>query len=674
GMLCSAAELGLDVLYGRGGIMHLANDFSIGANLADAFNLNDHIFEIEITPDRGDCLSSYGVARDIAAISGLQLKNYDNYPENSLKSHIMVDVIASSDCLCYYGMQIKNIDINSTEAFYGDDFARKISCAKVDRVVDIANFAMLDKGQPFHVFDADKISGNITVRYSKAGELANLLNNETITLKDNTLVVADNEKILAIAGVMGCIEAKVSDTTTNIFVEAAHFTPDSIAKSCRDYRLTSESAYRFERGVDAQQGWQRLNELCDHILKVVGGEVVGSVAITPAKNSLSLDPIRLRSAQLKRLLGIDIDDGTITRLLERVGANVAFMAGSFYVTPPSWRFDLRLEVDLIEELMRLYGYNNIPKVSLNFMMHPCSIENATKDLSFDIATYLKGIGLNEALCYSMISTEEIELFAPDGQSEVLKLKNPISNNMTVMRNSLLPGLVKATAFNNRRQKDNIKFFEIGQCFDATGSYQTKVAGILTGKMFPENWKNAKQQLDFYDVKAICEQICTIMGLDISYEKSVSTGMHHGKSASIVAKDSTQLGVIGVIDPILAKNQGLCKNSVLFEITLPLKVRGIKQYQAHSKYPSIKRDLSLIVNDSISFAMIYEIITSLNIKILQKIKLDDVYYPDKENKNIKSFCVSFIFQHAKRTLLEEEIAKYITKIMQALAVKGIKIRS
>ncbi len=676
GMLCSASELSLEDLYAGSGIMHLANDLALGSDLADVFNLNDHIFEVEITPDRGDCLSAYGIARDIAATSGLQLNTLNNYDCSGRmhESGIEVEVIAKDACLYYYGRHIKNINVNSSKSFYGDDFSRKISCGRVDRVVDIANFAMLDKGQPFHVFDADKLSGNITVRYSNAGEVANLLNNEVITLKDDTLVVADEKKILAIAGVMGCAESKVSATTTNIFVEAAHFMPNSIAKSCRDYRLASESAYRFERGVDPKQTRQRLSEVCDHLLNTVGGEVAGSIAVTPDTNDSAPNTIELRPSQLKRLLGIDISDSDIMRLLGNIGANVTLISGAFEVTPPSWRFDLRLEVDLIEELMRLYGYDKIPKAALSFVMNPCSITNATKDLSLDIAAYLKSIGLSEALCYSMISAEESELFASVDLEGLLKLKNPLSKNMTIMRNSLLSGLVKATAFNKRRQKENIKFFEIGQCFDASGKYQTKVAGLLTGKMLPENWRDTKQQLDFYDVKTICEQIFTIMGVTASYEKSIIKGMHHGKSARIVTKDNTEVGVIGVIDPIVAKNNDLCKNSVLFEITIPLSMRSIDQYQEYSKYPSIKRDLSLIVNKGVSFSMICDIIRSLNIKILQNIRLDDVYCHDKTDQDIKSFCVAFIFQHVNRTLLEKDITKYMTKIIAALALKDIKIRS
>lgn len=663
GMLCAAGELGLEELYTKKGIMHLDEGLVLGADLADALNLNDHVFEIEMTPDRGDCLSAYGVARDIAAITGEKLQDRKAKSPHPQESHIKVTIHASEDCTCYYGRYIKNIDVNSTKHFYGDDLLNKISFGSIDRVVDIANFAMLDKGQPFHVFDADKISGNITVRYSIEGEVANLLNDKTVALKENTLVVADDEKILAIAGVMGCKESKVSELTKNIFVEAAHFTPLSTAKSCRDYRLASDSAYRFERGVDAQETEQRLVELCDHIVSVVGGEIQGGVAAGSLKEK---EAILLRPERLKRLLGIDID----ANLLTNISAKVEKAAGGFQVTPPSWRFDLVEEVDLIEELMRLHGFDNIPQLPLQYTMAPSRIKNLTRCLTREITSYLTNIGMNEALCYSMISEEESEFF-PAG--DLLKLKNPISNNMAVMRMSLLPGLVKAMSFNTRRQKDNIKFFEIGQCFERSGDSCTNIAGILAGKMQEENWRSGKQKLDFYDVKAICEQLCRIMGLSVRYEKAVIKGMHHGKSARIMEGD-TQVGVIGVIDPMLAKSNDLCQSTVLFEITLPQSLKRALKYEEHSKYPSIKRDLSLMIDSSVSFEQVCDIISSLKIKVLQRVKLSDIYYPRKDDKNTKSLCISLTFQHQKRTLLEEDIITFVTKIVHQLAENNINIRS
>lgn len=667
GMLCSAAEL--QISEENDGLLELAADAPVGEDVRTYLALDDTSIEIGLTPNRGDCLSIAGLARDVSAlydvpvtrpsVPGIAPAHDETRP---------VEVTAPAACPRYLGRVIRNVDLSRPTPLWMVERLRRSDVRSIDAAVDITNYVMLELGQPMHAFDLAEINGGIRVRLAEEGEKLVLLDGQEITLRPDTLVIADHVRALAIAGVMGGEHSGVSAKTRDLFLESAFFDPIAIAGKARSYGLHTDSSHRFERGVDSQLARDAMERATALMLEIVGGEAGPIIESVSQQHLPGIAPIILRAERIEQMLGLQMEAAQIERLLNALGLKTsANGAGQWSVAVPSHRFDISLEVDLIEELARLYGYNRLPVRYPQARLAPTPRSEARSELP-TLRRLLVARGYQEAITYSFIDPKLFELFTPG--IEPLLLANPISSDMAAMRASLWPGLVKALQHNLNRQQDRVRLFEsglrfVGQLGDL--KQQPMLAGVVTGSRLPEAWANGRDSVDFFDVKADVEAVLGYAGAldDFTFVAGRHPALHPGQTARI-ERDGQEVGYIGALHPELAKTLGFDRPVFAFELALGEVVEGrLPKFSELSRFPETRRDLALIAGREVSASAVLETIRNNAGEWLTDLTLFDVYQGKGIDPDRKSLAVGLTWQHPSRTLNDDEVNATLQAILTSL---------
>ncbi len=666
GRLCSVAELGLG---DDKNIMELDDNAEVGMAISDYLALNDKILDINLTPNRADCFSIQGIAREVAALTNHAF-NCPMPDSNAVTTALekQIDIQASEACTYYAGRIIAGINNQIITPIWLQERLRRLGIRSINAVVDIINYVMLELGQPMHAFDAQKIGQNIHIRYSHGTETLTLLNGQTINLKTPTLLIADDVKPLALAGIMGGQESSVSEQTKIIFLESAYFNPTAIAGVARQFGLSTDSAQRFERGVDPNLQHLALERVTTLLLSIVGGQA-GPITIDTTKHHTAVRPsISFNPAKVKQITGVELAYHDIKMLLVRLGMTIDEGMHGWQVTPPSHRFDIHLDVDLVEEVIRLNGYDNIPDEDMQVPTILGKIDAheiiQQKALDFFVAR-----GYHEIISYSFVDPTLQEMFIH--QSQALTLLNPISSELSQMRTSMWPGLVAAMVYNMHRQQTAIKFIECGVIFDFNQKMVTEkacIAGLLTGEIGTFNWSETKRKFDFFDIKGDLDAFFSHTKLEPVFNKSSHQALHPGKSAEICLNDKA-IGWCGVLHPRIAEALDLHSEVMLFQIDLEsLSFSTTPRYKPISRYPQIRRDISFLVDLSVSGNAIKQSIYCIKHDWLKSVDIFDVYIGSNIPPNKKSLAISLVLQHSQRTLVDSEINQLIDAIISELQQK------
>ncbi|AIT08690.1 phenylalanyl-tRNA synthetase subunit beta [Candidatus Francisella endociliophora] len=665
GMMCSEEELGLAEK--ADGLMDLPADAPVGTDMNEYLNLDDNIIEVDLTPNRADCLSVYGIAREVSALTKTQLKDIEiKASDISLEDTKDVQISANDACKAYLGCIIKNVDNKAQTPLWMVEKLRRSGVGSISFFVDVTNYVMLLTGQPMHAFDLDKLEGGINVRYANDNEALTLLDETQVKLQSDTLVIADEKKALAIAGVMGGLDSSITDNTTNIFLESAHFVPEKIAGKARKYNLHTDSSHRFERGVDPKLPQDAMQIAINLIVEIAGGEVA---PISGAEDSGAIEKntvINLCVKKLNRVLGTQFTIEYVAEVLANLHMQVAKSDECcLEVIPPSYRFDMEISEDLIEEVARVYGYSNLPETMPKYNASKINISETNQSLD-TINARLVDRGYHEAINYSFIDPKFDEFFF---EEKGIAIQNPISQDLSVMRQSLIPGLINSFKANTARQQNRIRIFEKGACFKLENNQRVqfdRIAGLAYGELLNPNWSNTKK-VDFFDVKADIEGLCADI-TNLSFEVCDDVNwLHPGQSAYVLA-DGKKIGVIGVIHPSVLKTfQIKAKAPIVFELDLDvLTKKEIPSFEKISKYPSVSRDISFLVDKSVLAGDITKAITDLNIDILKDVSIFDIY-ESQENER-KSIALSMLFQDNAQTLEDKVIVESTEKVLEILKSK------
>ncbi|MBL1432153.1 MAG: phenylalanine--tRNA ligase subunit beta [Gammaproteobacteria bacterium] len=663
GMLCAKAELGLSEE--SEGLMLLADDAEIGQDFAEYLQLNDHVIDVSLTPNRGDCLSVLGLARDIAVLNNAALTPPPSKTVYALiEDTIDVKLNAGDACSRYCGRVVRDVDMAQATPIWMAERLRRAGVRSLNLVVDITNYVMLELGQPMHAFDLDKLDGGIQVRLAEQGEKITLLNNEEVELSEGTMVIADDTKPHAIAGIMGGLDSSVQSTTKNIFFESAFFHPDAIAGRARQYALHTDSSHRFERGVDFDLSRQALERATSLLLEITEAKP-GPINEVVNEGDLPLrEPITLRLARIERLLGVTLAAAEIVEILSLLAMKVTIEHDSEWcVTPPSYRFDIEIEADLIEEIARIHGYHHIePAVMLGALsIRP---QTETKIGKKQLCQRLVDRGYQEAISYSFIAPDVQSLFSPDISPIVLA--NPISTDMAVMRTSIWPGLIQAASRNLARQQDRVRLFETGACYfkDADGRREEQfVAGIIAGNTLAQQWACKTSLHDFYDVKSDIEAL--LGGLRVSFVADGHPALHPGQSAKIVGGDDAVVGWVGVIHPQLQQQLDI-KAVTLFELKLDFALsQSIASFTPLSRFPSNRRDIAVIVDQNVSASALVACVQNSAGEMLKQVDIFDIYKGEAIDLGRKSVAMGLTLQDFSRTLTDADIESVVAEVVSAL---------
>ena len=670
GMLCSASELGLEE--NSAGLIELDDDAEIGQRVDEYLQLDDNLIDIDLTPNRGDCLSVQGIARELKVLADGDYHPLDiDTVESTIDASVDVELLDSIACPRYMGRVIKGINQDVSTPLWMQERLRRSGVRPISPVVDITNYVMIELGQPMHAFDLNKVNEKIIVRQSVAGEKITLLDDSEAVLDDKTLVIADAKGPIAIAGVMGGADSAIDDSSTDIVLESAHFTRKSAAGTARRYGLHTESSHRFERGVDPMLSPAAIERATELVLEICGGEA-GAVVEQSDEAGLKNKPnVSIRLDRLVSLLGMPLENAEVGDILNRIADAKEGESGEWIVTPPSYRFDIEREADLVEEVARVKGYDNIPTAMPRIA--PTSITASEKSIGErQIRQSFVSRDYREAITYSFIEPKVQALF--DDEAPV-QLANPLAENMSVMRTSLIPGLMNALQFNKNRQHERIRFFEIGATYHKDGdAYQErqKIAGVITGPVAPVQWGHGKtRNVDFYDVKADLEAVLSLTGHKnpIIFNGFEHIALHPGQVSLMTRADDsdnqTTLGWLGRLHPTLEKQYGV-SNVYAFEIELDTALAAkLPEFMSVSRFPSVKRDLSVVVKNDIAVADIIDGVRRKLGSALIKVELFDVYRGQGVPEDSKSISLSLVLQHSDKTMTDEEYEAYMHDALEVL---------
>ena len=667
GMLCSQAEL--QVGEGNDGLMELPADAPVGEDFRVYLDLEDASIEVDLTPNRGDCLSLAGLAREVGALYAAPVTRPAVLAVPAVHDEVRsVEVLAPAACPRYLGRVIRNVDLSKPTPLWMVERLRRADVRSIDAAVDITNYVMLELGQPLHAFDLAEINGGIRVRMAEEGEKLVLLDGQEVSLRSDTLVIADHTRALAIAGVMGGEHSGVSSTTRDVFLESAFFDQIAVAGKARSYGLHTDASHRYERGVDWQLAREAMERATGLLLEITGGEAGPIIETVSDQHLPSIAPITLRAQRITQMLGMEMDSAQVERLLSALGLNIsADGGGQWRVEVPSHRFDISLEVDLIEELARLYGYNRLPVRYPQARLAPQAKAEARSDLP-ELRRLLVARGYQEAITYSFIDPRQFELFNPG--VEPLLLANPISNDMAAMRSSLWPGLVKALQHNLNRQQDRVRLFESGLRFvgQLEGLKQEPMlSGVVCGSRLPEGWAQGRDTIDFFDVKADVEAVLGFAGaLDsFTFAPGKHPALHPGQTARI-EREGREVGFIGAIHPELSKALGLDRPVFVFELVLAEVALGkMPKFHELSRFPEVRRDLALIAHKDVAASAVLDVIRENAGEWLTDLRLFDVYQGKGIDPDRKSLAVGLTWQHPSRTLNDDEVNSTTQNILTSL---------
>jgi phenylalanyl-tRNA synthetase beta chain len=666
GMLCSEEELGL--ADSADGLMELPSDAPIGTDIRDYLQLDDTIIEVDLTPNRADCLSVEGVAREISCFAKQPVKNKPAPKiETSINDHKNVNVEATIDCPRYLGRVIKGLDRSAQTPIWMQEKLRRCGQRSLGPLVDVTNYVLLELGQPLHAFDLAKIDGDIVVRHAREKESLTLLNEQQVELDESVLVIADQHKALAFAGVMGGEASAVNDETTDIFLECAFFSPLSIAGKSRKFGLHTDSSHRFERGVDPELCYRALDRAIELLTDIAGGQV-GPLTDASSTKTLPVNKaVPFRFQRVQRVLGIELDENTVEAYFDSLGMIVNKTASEWFVTAPSYRFDIAIEADLIEEVARLYGYDNLPQNELTVSGTLTAIEEQLQPLD-RIKDLLVDLGYQEAVTYSFTDDSSLKLLTP--QNDVYRLQNPISADLSVMRTTLWAGLLKAMDANIKRNEETIRFFETGLKFTVKDGQlvQEQMLSILaTGLAQPEQWGESSRSIDFYDVKHDIEAILSLNGSlsDYQFKPAKHEALHPGQTAELINNSGEHVGYIGLLHPALEGEFNIKKPVYLVELKQSLiQTKQIPEFQAVSKYPAVRRDLALIVDEKFHVNEMVGYITK-QYTLVNEVIVFDIYQGKGVETGRKSVALGLILQDKSKTLVEQDVEELINELLANL---------
>jgi phenylalanyl-tRNA synthetase beta chain len=669
GMLCSAIELGLGD--DSDGIIALPDDAPTGTALTEYLLLPDAVIDLDLTPNRGDCFSVLGIARDVAALTATDMKAAEVEPvAPTIDDTHPVELDAPEGCPRFAGRVIRNIDLSARSPVWMTERLRRAGLRSIHPVVDVTNYVMLELGQPLHAYDLALVKGPIRPRMAKKDEKVVLLDEKEISTSTDTLLISDDSGAIGIGGIMGGLGTAVTEQTKDVFFEAAFFTQEVIAGRARSYGMHTDASLRFERGVDPE-GQARAIERATALLLEISGGQAGPLVVESAPEFLpQRDAIRVRKDRLIRLLGVVIDDDVVQRIFEGLGLEAVQTEAGWDVVSPSHRFDISLEVDLIEEIARVYGYDEIPEVTA---VAETPLEGVTESkIDFELAaSTLVARDYQEIITYSFIDPESnTRLTNVDSE---LVLSNPISSEMSVMRSSLWPGMLLAAAANASRQQDRIRLFEIGKSFHGSLSEHNEVvriAALCVGPASPEQWGLKGQAVDFFDIKSDLTALLQLTGdvSDIEFRPAEHPALQPGQAASIV-RDGIELGMIGKLHPKHSKFFELKRDAFLFEIDgLAALASKVPKAETISKFPSIRRDIAVVVDDKISADELISAVASSAPDLISSVRIFDIYKGPGIEAGLKSVALGLILQETSRTLTDEDADAAMTAAVQKLEDK------
>ncbi|MFZ3192489.1 MAG: phenylalanine--tRNA ligase subunit beta [Moraxellaceae bacterium] len=665
GMLCGASEIGLEDTVD--GLLILPSDAPIGQDIRAYLNLDDRVIELGITPNRGDCLSVRGLARELGVLNQLpvqelQVESVQATTELSKTVHLN-----DAGCPRYAGRVISGINPQATTPDWMAEKLRRCGLRSHSLLVDITNYVLLALGQPMHAFDLDQLQGDLTVRLSTAGEQLKLLNEQQVTLDDDTLLICDERGAVALAGVMGGFDSRVTDTTQNIFLESAFFAPLAIAGRARRYGLHTDASQRYERGVDYQLPLLALEYATQLIVQYAGGQVGAVVLAERAADVPVRAAIHLTLAQTSRLLGFAVSAEFVLDSLQRLGMQVTGDASGWTVVPPSHRFDLSIAEDLIEEVARIFGYDNIP---VRLPVLSLQLQPSADHLSLaGLRQTLVSLGYQEAISFSFSDEKLEKKLNPAAQP--LMLANPISSELAAMRTTLLSSLIPSVQHNVNRQQSRVRLFETGLRFTPSSegikqlAQTPTLALIATGSHLPEQWHAKPAAMDFYDLKAEIELILSAGRISARYTRSERVWLHPGQSADIVV-DGRVIGYLGKLHPALADTLDLGETWVA-ELDLdPLMLPYVSNFTQLSRFPSVRRDIAILISDKIEVDQIQALIRMAAGDLLIQSWLFDVYAGQGIGAGQRSLAFALLWQHAERTLEDVEIKDGMQRVVDALS--------
>ena len=676
GMLCSAKELGVDA--DASGLMELPADAPVGTPLADYLGLPDAAIELKLTPNRADCFSVRGIAYDVAAATGAQVEPMDAEPVPAAgDARLEVELHAGADAPRYVGRVVEGVDAARPTPPWMAERLRRSGIRPLSLPVDITQYVMLELGQPMHAFDRDLLRGPVGVRHARGGESLKLLDGREVSLDPGFLLVTDADRPVALAGIMGGHDTRVTDATRNVFLEAAHFAPAAIIGRGRKLGLHTDAGHRFERGVDPQLPRIAIERATRLLLEIAGGTPGPVVEAALDAHLPAPRPIHLRRARLARVLGLSVADAEVERILRALGLEVSADAEGWQVTPPARRFDLAIEEDLIEEVARIHGYDAIPARlpgGATCLVEPSETRVAEADARRQLAArdYL------EAVNYAFVDAALLAKWdLAEGQ---VALANPLSAELGVMRTSLLPGLVDALARNAARQQPRVRLFELGKVFLAGGSGSPpvetlRVAAVACGSASGKQWGVAERALDFHDLKGDLQSLAALSAATLEFRAATQPWAHPGRSAEVL-RDGVAIGWIGQLHPRLQRALDLDPEVYAFELDLDVLLqRPLPRARALSRYPSVRRDLAFVLPESVTWATVRDTVQAAAGPILRGLELFDRYQGKGVESGCKSLAMGLILQEESRTLTDHDVDAVVAAVTAALERDhGAKIRA
>ena len=687
GMLCSAKELGIDA--DASGLLELPDDAPVGAPLADYLQLPDASIEIKLTPNRADCFSVRGIAYDVAAALAGEVAAYEATPVPAASdSQLAVELGAGADAPRYLGRVIEGVDARVPTPAWMAERLRRSGVRPVSFLVDVTQYVMLELGQPMHAFDRDLLTGPVGVRRARAGERLVLLDGREVALDGEFLAITDADRPVALAGVMGGLDTRVTDATGNVFLEAAHFVPAAIIGRSRRLGMHTDAAHRFERGVDPQLPRTAIEAATRLILDIAGGTPGPVVEAALDAHLAPPEPIILRRARLARVLGLAVADAEVSRILRALGMELADVAEGWRVVPPSRRFDIAIEEDLIEEVARIHGYDAIPATLPGGATRIAAPSETLVDEE-TLRAQLVAREYFEAVCFAFVDAQLLRRWQADAGS--VPLANPLSAELGVMRTSLLPGLVEALGHNLARQQSRVRLFELGKVFEgrepgteagtpAPGAplETLRIAAVVAGHAAAEHWDTPARTVDFHDLKGDLESLAACAGARLEYRPSQAAHGHPGRSAEVwrVDGEATRLGWIGELHPRLLRALDLEGPVLGFELDLPpLRRRAIARPQALSRYPSVRRDIAFVAPETASWAALEATIRRAGAPLLAEVGLFDRYLGKGVEPGFRSLATGLILLDKSRTLTDGDVERAVADILAALQNEhGARIRS
>ena len=664
GMLCGASEIGLEDVVD--GLLELAADAPVGMDIREYLQLDDAIIEVDLTPNRADCLSVRGIAREVGVLNRVAVTAPDISPVAVTSELVVaVKVDAPEHCPKYIGRVIEGVDLSAPTPLWMQERLRRAGLRTIDPVVDVTNYVLLELGQPLHAFDLAKLDGDISVRLAGKDEKVTLLDGQDLSLRDDTLVIADTAKVLAAAGVMGGADSAVTAETKNIFLECAFFAPLAVAGKARGYGLHTDSSHRFERGVDPALQETAIERASALILDIAGGKAGPLVSEVSDANMPTAATLQLRPTKIESMLGMPMAASDVEEILTRLGMKVSANDAGWSVVAPSWRFDMEREEDLIEELARVYGYANLP-TRLPLVQAQPQVPEALLNVR-RVADALQSRGYLEVITYSFVD--------PAVQKEVdptvagLALANPISSELGVMRTSLWSGLLSCARYNLNRQMDRLRLFETGLRFVPTKvelKQESVLSGLIYGSAAPLNWSAAARKVDFYDLKGDVQALLGLSGrANWEFVPAEHPALHPGQSAEVQI-DGVHAGWIGKLHPGVAAKLDVAEDIYLFELLNDVILSAsVPKFVELSDQPAVRRDLAFVLKAETPAGSVIAAVRSACDLSLKDVRIFDVYQGDRVPEGMKSLALGLTFQERSRTLKDAEISSQIEAVVSLL---------